>query len=109
MGDRLTVDTSRTVIPWLAGADPCPRSPSLLWPLAACAVTAPSGTLSGEGLAGQLSRWRPPLVEAPGDAPVSWVVDPDLLGTAETMTDGYEVTGADGSTSEGRGAADAVA
>jgi hypothetical protein len=111
-GDRLTVDTSRTVIPWLAGADPLPEIPvALLWPLAAPPSLLPSGTLSGEGLADQISPdgSLSTLVEAPGDAPVSWVVDPDLLGTAETMTDGYEVTGADGSTSEGRGAADAVA
>jgi hypothetical protein len=111
-GDRLTVDTSRTVIPWLAGADPMPEIPvALLWPLAAPPSLLPSGALSGEGLADQISPdgSLSTLVDAPGDTPVSWVVDPDLLGTAETMTDGYEVTGADGSTSEGRGAADAVA
>jgi hypothetical protein len=111
-GDRLTVDTSRTVIPWLAGADPLPEIPvALLWPLAAPPSLLPSGALSGEGLADQISPdgSLSTLVDAPGDTPVSWVVDPDLLGTAETMTDGYEVTGADGSTSEGRGAADAVA
>ena len=111
-GDRLTVDTSRTVIPWLAGADPLPEIPvALLWPLVAPPSMLPSGALSGEGLADQISPdgSLSMLVDAPGDTPVSWVVDPDLLGTAETMTDGYEVTGADGSTSEGRGAADAVA
>jgi len=111
-GDRLTVDTSRTVVPLLAGADPLPAiSVALLWPLAAQPSLLPSGALTGEGLADQISPGGAlsTLVDAPGDAPVSWVVDPDLLGTAETMTDGYQVAGADGSTGEGRGAGDAVA
>ncbi|HEU0213365.1 MAG TPA: DUF6049 family protein [Jiangellaceae bacterium] len=111
-GDRLTVDTSRTVVPWLAGAEPLPEvAVALLWPLAAQPSLLPTGTLTDDDLATQIAAGGAlsTLVEAPGDAPVSWVVDPDLLATAETMTDGYEVVGADGSTSEGRGAVDAVA
>ncbi|MGH8824763.1 MAG: DUF6049 family protein [Jiangellaceae bacterium] len=111
-GSRLTVDTSRTVIPWLAGADPLPEiSVALLWPLAAQPSLLPDGTLAGEGVAEQIAPGGSlsALVEAPADAPVTWVVDPDLLGTVEAMADGYEVTAEDGSTTAGRGAADAVA
>jgi Family of unknown function (DUF6049) len=111
-GDRLTVDTSRTVVPWLGGAEPLPEvAVALLWPLAAQPSLLPTGTLTDDDLATQIAAGGTlsTLVEAPGDAPVTWVVDPDLLATAEMMTDGYEVVGADGSTSEGGGAADAVA
>jgi hypothetical protein len=44
------------------------------------------------------------LVEAPGTAPVTWIVDPDLLTTAGTMADGYVVAAPDDETMEGTGA-----
>lgn len=110
--ERLTVNTSRTVIPWLPNDDPLPDVPvAMLWPLATQPSLLPDGTLSDDRLA-ELIRTRGPLsalVDAPGDTPVSWVIDPDLLGTVEAMSDGYEVAAADGSTTAGQGAADAVA
>ena len=103
--ERLTVNTSRTVIPWLPNDDPLPDVPvAMLWPLATQPSLLPDGTLSDDRLA-ELIRTRGPLsalVDAPGDTPVSWVIDPDLLGTVEAMSDGYEVAAADGSTTAGQ-------
>ncbi|MGH9252925.1 MAG: DUF6049 family protein, partial [Acidimicrobiales bacterium] len=76
---RLTVDTSRTVIPWLPDDEPLPDVPvAMLWPLATQPSLLPDGTLSDDRLAEQI-RTRGPLsalVDAPGDTPVSWVIDP---------------------------------
>jgi Family of unknown function (DUF6049) len=110
-GERQTFATERTVVPWLPD-DELPAVPvALLWPLATQPSLLPDGTLLGDNLAGLLAPGGSlsALVEVPGTTPVTWVVDPDLLVTAGTMADGYAVTAADGTTSEGSGAADAEA
>ncbi|MFI9720972.1 DUF6049 family protein [Streptomyces sp. NPDC052396] len=43
------------------------------------------------------------LVALGKDLPVTWVVDPDLLATAEAMTKSYHVAGPDGTTTQGHG------
>ncbi|MEV5509279.1 DUF6049 family protein [Streptomyces orinoci] len=43
------------------------------------------------------------LVALGKDLPVTWVIDPDLLATAEAMTKSYQVAGPGGSTTPGRG------
>lgn len=110
--ERLTLDTARTVIPWVPDGDPLPTVPvALLWPVATQPSLLPDGTLLGDRLASQIAPDGPltALVEAPGSAPVTWVVDPDLLATVATMTDGYVVTAPEGTTADGIGAADAAA
>ncbi|MET0642322.1 MAG: DUF6049 family protein [Jiangellaceae bacterium] len=109
-GERLTLATTRTVVPWLPDAEALAAVPvALLWPLATEPALLPDGTLLTDGMADQLGPdgTLTTLVEAPGSAPVTWVVDPDLLTTVATMTDGYGVTTPDGTTTEGAGAADA--
>jgi hypothetical protein len=111
-GERQTFATARTVVPWLPDDEPLPAvQVALLWPLATQPSLLPDGTLLGDNLATQLAPAGSlsALVEVPGTAPVTWVVDPDLIVTAGTMADGYAVTAADGTTSEGSGAADAEA
>jgi hypothetical protein len=106
-GERQTLATARTVVPWLPD-EPLPAVPvAVLWPLQTQPALLPDGTLLGDGMATQLGPdgSLTALVEAPGTAPVTWVVDPDLLVTVGTMADGYAVTGPDGSTTEGTGAA----
>jgi Family of unknown function (DUF6049) len=110
--ERFTADTTRTVIPWLPGNDPLPQVPvTLLWPLAAQPSVLPDGTLLGDGLADQLGAGGSlsGLVAAPGDAPVTWGVDPDLLATVGAMAQGYTVSSTDGTTTDGTGADDAAA
>jgi hypothetical protein len=110
--ERFTADTTRTVIPWLPGNDPLPQVPvTLLWPLAAQPSVLPDGTLLGDGLADQLGAGGSlsGLVAAPGDAPVTWGVDPDLLATVGVMAQGYTVSSTDGTTTDGTGADDAAA
>ncbi|HEX2360782.1 MAG TPA: DUF6049 family protein [Jiangellaceae bacterium] len=111
-GERTTLATARTVIPWLPDTAALPDVPvALLWPLATQPALLPDGTFLDDGLAERLAPDGPltALVEAPGGAPVSWLVDPDLLASAGTMADGYAVTAPDGTTKEGTGAAAAEA
>jgi Family of unknown function (DUF6049) len=111
-GERITLATARTVIPWLPDPESVPSVPvALLWPLGAQPALLPDSTLLGDGLAGQLGPdgALTALVEAPGTAPVTWVVDPDLMATVAAMADGYAVTTQDGITADGTGAASAEA
>lgn len=110
--ERFTASTTRTVIPWLTDDDLLPQVPvTLLWPLAAQPSVLPDGTLFGDGLAEQIGAGGSlsGLVAAPGDAPVTWGVDPDLLATVAAMAQGYAVSSTDGTTAEGTGADDAAA
>jgi Family of unknown function (DUF6049) len=109
-GERLTLATTRTVVPWLPDAEALATVPvALLWPLATEPALLPDGTLLTDGMADRLGPdgTLTTLVKAPGSTPVTWVMDPDLLTTVATMTDGYGVTAPDGTTTEGVGAADA--
>ena len=106
--DRLTLATARTVVPWLPDHEPLPAVPvAMLWRLESQPALLPDGTLLGDSLAEQLAPTGAltALVEAPGAAPVTWVIDPDLLTTVGAMTDGYAVTAPNGTTTEGTGAA----
>jgi hypothetical protein len=107
-GERLTLATARTVIAWLPDPELLPTVPvALLWPLATQPSMLPDGTLLGDGLAAEVAPdgSLTTLIEAPGDAPVTWIADPDLLASVGTMADGYAVTTPDGTTTEGTGAA----
>ena len=98
-GDRLTLDTSRITVPWLPADEPLPVVPvALLWPVATAPTMLADGNLIDDSLSERLSADGPltTLVEAPGSAPVTWIVDPDLVATVEAMADGYPVTGPNG-------------
>ncbi|MGH8774543.1 MAG: DUF6049 family protein [Jiangellaceae bacterium] len=110
--ERLTVDSQRTVVPWLDTVEPLPTVPvALLWPLAAQPSLLPDGSLIDDDLAADLADGGilSDLVAMAADAPVTWAVDPDLLATVDTMAAGYAVRRADGSTDEGAGADAAAA
>ena len=111
-GDRLTLDTSRITVPWLPADEPLPVVPvALLWPVAAAPTMLADGNLIDDSLSDQLGADGPltTLVEAPGAAPVTWIVDPDLVATVEAMADGYTVTDPNGTHTEGGGSANATA
>ncbi|MBD0292476.1 MAG: hypothetical protein ICV70_02730 [Jiangellaceae bacterium] len=111
-GPRATLDTARTVVPWLADEQPLPTVPvALLWPLTASPSLLSDGRVFDDRLGAAVQRGGPLdlAVRAPQDAPVSWVVDPDLPTTVDAMSDGYAVAAPGGATTEGTAAADAAA
>jgi hypothetical protein len=111
-GERLTLDTSRITVPWLPADEPLPVVPvALLWPVATAPAMLADGNLIDDSMSDRLGADGPltTLVEAPGSAPVTWIVDPDLVATVEAMADGYAVAGPSGTTTEGIGSADAAA
>lgn len=106
-GLRVFVASSRTTLPVaIESDDPLPTS--LLWPLSTAPVLLPDGRLVDDRLAaeigpgGRLST----LVAAGADAPVTWVVDPDLVTTTAAMVDGYRTVQPD---ADGAGAPAAAA
>ncbi|MBB5787168.1 DUF6049 family protein [Jiangella mangrovi] len=98
-GPRVTVATTRTVVPYVSPED-LPSVPvGVLWPLAAPRPTlTPDGTLTDDTLAEELASGGPlsDLLVGAADAPVTWAVDPDLLRTAGQMSDGYQVASSSG-------------
>ena len=104
---------SRTFLPWLpSGATITPLDVTWLWPLA----DWPARTAQGE-----LLNTRTPTELAPGGrldvlarlggryaGVVSWVVDPALLQTVASMTDGYEIVQPGGAVELGTQEADAT-
>lgn len=107
---RVTVVTTRTVVPYVSPED-LPAVPvGVLWPLAARPSMTPDGTLTDDTLAEQLARdgSLSDLLLATGDAPVTWAVDPDLLDTVGLMSDGYRVASPSGPVDGPQAGADAA-
>ncbi|NED95480.1 hypothetical protein G1H11_09155 [Phytoactinopolyspora alkaliphila] len=94
-GERVTLDTVRTVIPWMP-TEPPPVPMAMLWPVEAPPSLLPDGALRNDALADRLAPDGPlgAIVEAADSSPLTWLVDPDVLDTVDSMTDGYE-TGPD--------------
>jgi hypothetical protein len=97
-GGNVRAET-RTFLPWV----PKPREVTptrvvLLWPLVDRPVRGQDGIFTDDRLASQLGpKGRlAGLVAAGAGAPVSWVVDPDLIESVEAMSNGYRVRSADG-------------
>lgn len=109
-GDRITLETVRTVVPWWQGEPPDAVDVALLWPVDGQPSLLPDGRLQDEALADRVSSGGSldALVQAGESAPVSWLVDPDVLDTVDAMADGYETSSADGNT-DGSGADNAAA
>lgn len=106
-GLRVFVASSRTTLPVaIARDDPLPTS--LLWPLSTAPVLLPDGRLVDDQLAAEIAPGGrlSTLVTAGADAPVTWVVDPDLVVTTAAMVNGYRTVQPDG---DGTGASAAAA
>jgi hypothetical protein len=102
---RETVAHVRTVLPYLSSST-LPAVPvALVWPLTDRPAMLPDGTLADDALASSLAPEGRlgNLVAVGTQAPVSWLIDPDLVRTAQTMADGYDVQQQDGSVAPGTG------
>ncbi|NDL57877.1 DUF6049 family protein [Phytoactinopolyspora mesophila] len=88
-GDRVTLDTARTVVPWIPDDVPAKVDVALLWPAEAPPALMPSGDLRNDAVAGRIAPGGPldAIVDAAGSNPVTWLVDPDLLDTVDAMTE----------------------
>ncbi|MDQ1615293.1 MAG: hypothetical protein QOJ60_1232, partial [Actinomycetota bacterium] len=109
---RGRVGIVRTFLPWV------PRHPgfrpsgfTLFWPLIDVPRLLSDGTFANDGLAremdvgGRLERLVDEGLRLREHLAVTWVVDPDLLRTAEVMANGYSVRAPDGSRVPGGAAA----
>lgn len=89
-GARVDAGTTLTLLPWLIGTAERSVEVAMLWPVSGAPAIQPDGTL-GEidtsALVGP-TGWLNALLDAPGDAPVTWVLDPDVLDTVEEIADG---------------------
>lgn len=89
-GERITLDTSRTVVPWFPDDDPPAVPIAMLWPVEAPPSLLPNGSLDNDALAGRISDdgSLDAIVEAGESAPVTWLVDPDVLDSVEALAEG---------------------
>lgn len=87
-GARVQAGTALTLLPWLVEPEQ-PVPVAMLWPLATTPTLLADGTLTSTGGSafGPVGSART-LLKAPGDAPVTWIVDPDLLDTADAVASG---------------------
>jgi hypothetical protein len=92
----------RTFLPWVpARRDFKPAGFAWLWPLVSAPVRLADGRYADDALSGEMAaEGRLGRVTAAGarlgqQMPLTWVVDPSLLETAEDMSDGYTVRAAD--------------
>ncbi|MGM0361424.1 DUF6049 family protein [Streptomyces griseoaurantiacus] len=103
----------RTFLPWQPNEADTKTKTTYLWPLIS-SVHLTAETASNEqqtpvfreddllkeiSPGGRLAR----MVSLGKDLDVTWVIDPDLLASVDAMTDGYQVEGADGTPTAGRG------
>ncbi len=91
-GVRTFVGSARTTVP-VIDKDQEPARLALMWPLSAAPSLLIGDELADDRLARALEEGRrlQRLVTAPGGSPVSWLIDPDLLATAQVMAAGYQV------------------
>lgn len=98
--------TVTTFLPWMPNAESiAPTRLAWLWPLVDRPVRDSAEIFTNDRLAGLLGPGGRlhGLVEAAAGSPVTWVVDPDLLETAERMAEGYQVRARGGGTTAGSG------
>lgn len=107
----------RTVLPWQPSPSKAKTRMAFLWPLISSAHLTARTEADAEQTpvfhnddlrkelapGGRLQQ----LVALGKDLPVTWVVDPDLLATADAMTKPYQVATEDGRTVPGKGQQDA--
>ncbi|AYY15098.1 hypothetical protein EF847_22770 [Actinobacteria bacterium YIM 96077] len=102
-GTRITLDTTRTVVPWMPDEPSSSVDVALLWPVEAQPSLLPDGALRDEALAARIESDGPldTVVDAASTAPVTWLVDPDVLDTVDAMADGYKTGSSPGSREDG--------
>jgi len=90
---RADVASERTVVPYVTSLTLPAVPTAMLWSLTDKPSMLPDGALATDGLASALARGgRLGNIVASGvGAPVSWLIDPDLVDTALDMADGYVV------------------
>lgn len=87
-GTRVRANTALTLLPWLVEPER-PLPVAMLWPLATTPALLADGTLTagGDAVFGPVGAARIMLLAA-GSAPVTWLVDPNLLDTADAVASG---------------------
>ncbi|WP_166346147.1 DUF6049 family protein [Phytoactinopolyspora limicola] len=87
-GERLTLDTSRTVLPWIPEEPSSTVQVALFWPVEAPPSLLPDGGLGNDALAARISPGGSldAMVDGAGSSPVTWLVDPDVLDTVDAMS-----------------------
>jgi hypothetical protein len=98
--------TVTTFLPWVPNAESiAPTKLAWVWPLVDRPVRDSTEIFTNDRLASLLGpggRLRG-LVDAAAGSPVTWVIDPDLLETAQQMSEGYQVRVRGGGTTAGSG------
>jgi hypothetical protein len=87
--EALRIGLQKTFLPWMPRTNLyVPTRLSLLWPLMSLPARDANGRLTGRTLPDQLAAGGrlSTLLRGVGATPVTWVVDPDLLDSAATMT-----------------------
>ena len=88
-GARVDAGTTLSLLPWLIGTAERSVEVAMLWPVSASPALRPDGTL-GDIEAGAMvgpGGWLSSLLDTPGDAPVTWAVNPDVLETVGAIAD----------------------
>lgn len=88
-GARVDAGTTLSLVPWLIDHAEQSIEIAMLWPVSGSPAIQPDGTL-GEVDAGGFvgpAGWLNTLLDAPGNAPITWVVDPDVLDTVAAIGD----------------------
>lgn len=88
-GARVDAGTTLSLLPWLMGTAERSVEVAMLWPVSGSPAVRPDGTLGdidADAMVGP-GGWLSALLDAPGDAPVTWVVNPDLLDTVGAIAD----------------------
>ncbi|HEX5996379.1 MAG TPA: DUF6049 family protein [Jiangellales bacterium] len=89
-GARVDAGTTLTLLPWHIGAAEHSVKVALLWPVSAAPALQADGKLGEIDANAMLGPggWLNTLLDAPGDAPVTWVVNPDVLDTVGAIAAG---------------------
>ena len=88
-GARVDAGTTLSLVPWLIDGDEQRLDVAMLWPISGTPAIQPDGTLGEVDTSAMLGPegWLTALLDAPAEAPVTWVVDPDLLDTVAAIAD----------------------
>jgi hypothetical protein len=89
-GARVDAGTVLTYLPWLIDGDEHRVPVALLWPVTTSPVADdPDGTMPVDRASAMLgpAGWLQTMVDAPGDAPVTWAIDPDVLNSVAALAD----------------------
>lgn len=86
-GARVDAGTTLTLLPWQIEPAGEPVPVAMLWPVAATPAILPDGADRAAHLRWPITALRA-VVDAPGDHPVTWAIDPDLLDSVAAVAAG---------------------